>query len=141
MSSGKAVLSALVCALALCVSQARAEDQPKEGQGQIKVGLLDCAIKSGGSTLLQSTKDLSCTFQRGEDGPADIYFGQIRRTDLDLGKTEGGVIRWFVFAHSSDIGAGALAGGDYVGVSAKATLGVGLNLAAGIAELELRTLD
>ncbi len=134
--------------------------------GPVKVGLLDCAVKSGDGTLLSSAKDLSCTFTRGGNPQPDIYFGQIRRVGLDVGVSEGGVIRWLVFASSSEVGPGALAG-DYVGVSAEATLGVGiganalvgggdasivlqpvslksqvgLNLAAGIAELELRSFD
>ncbi|WP_170122161.1 DUF992 domain-containing protein [Breoghania corrubedonensis] len=150
--------------------------------GKVKIGLLDCAIKSGDDGVLQSAKDLSCTFQRDGDQPPDVYFGQIRRVGLDLGKTEGGVIRWLVFAKTegqSATGSGArtspepgdaesgVLAGDYVGISAEATLGVGiganaligggdhsivlqpmslksqigLNLAAGITELELRSLN
>ncbi|MEI2387318.1 DUF992 domain-containing protein [Breoghania sp. JC706] len=172
-----AILPALVSGPA--VAQGAQESAPAQGtprvpgaqgqgsdEGQVKLGLLDCAIKSGDDGLLQSAKDLSCTFDRGADQPPDVYFGQIRRVGLDLGKTEGGVIRWFVFAKTDEVGAGALAG-DYVGVSAEATLGVGIganalvsqgdqtivlqpvslnsqvgiNLAAGITELELRSLN
>ncbi|WP_162901694.1 DUF992 domain-containing protein [Breoghania sp. L-A4] len=132
----------------------------------MKIGVLDCAVKSGQTTVLSSAKDLSCNFLRGEDAPADVYFGQIRRVGIELGSTENGVIRWVVLAPSEDVPTGALAG-DYVGVSAQATLGVGaganvlvggsessfalqpvslqtqtgLNLAAGIAELELRSFN
>lgn len=155
--------SLLACLLAGAAPFAVA---PASAQSQVKVGLLDCAIKSGEGTVLSFAKDLSCTFQRLAEAPPDIYFGQIRRVGLELGVTQAGVIQWLVFAPSEAVEGGALSG-DYVGVSAEATLGigfganaligggdqsivlqpvslssqVGINLAAGIAELELRSLD
>ena len=160
-SGFRAVVLAVVCGFAA---------MPAMADGTTKIGLLDCAIKSGDDGMLQSAQDLSCTFEHAgehvENQPPDVYFGQIRRVGLDLGTTRDGVIRWFVFAKTADVGPGALAG-DYVGVSAEATLGVGIganalvgggdhsivlqpvsltsqigiNLAAGIAELELRSLE
>ncbi|WP_319774314.1 DUF992 domain-containing protein [Breoghania sp.] len=164
-SNGRARAEFVAMALLACAGTAFTTMPAfAQGGGSVEVGILDCAVKSGEGTPLSSAKDLSCTFQRVEAGEIDIYFGQIRRVGLDLGVSEGGIIRWLVFASSSDVGPGALVG-DYVGVSAEATLGVGLganalvgggdasivlqpvslksqvglNLAAGIAELELRS--
>jgi hypothetical protein len=52
------------------------------------------------------------------------YSGSISKFGVDIGYTEGGVLIWGVVAPTSDMRPGALEG-DYVGVSASATAGVG----------------
>ncbi|HEX2760302.1 MAG TPA: DUF992 domain-containing protein, partial [Rhizomicrobium sp.] len=52
------------------------------------------------------------------------YVGTINKFGVDIGYTEGGILVWGVFAPSSDVGPGALAG-TYVGGSAQATVGIG----------------
>jgi hypothetical protein len=95
-------------------------------------------------------------------GPREVYVGSISKFGLDLGATSGGQMVWAVYAPSSRRH-GALAG-HYGGASAEATVGAGvganvlvggsnrtvtlqplsvqgqegLNVAAGVAELELR---
>ena len=95
-------------------------------------------------------------------GPTESYSGTITKLGLDLGVTTGGVIVWLVYAPTS-LRAGELAG-TYAGGTAEATIGVGLganvlvggsnqtvalqpvsvqgqvgvNLAVGFAELQLR---
>ena len=60
-------------------------------------------------------------------GPArtEPYHGSIDRFGIDLGFTDGGKIVWTVLAPSKDVPAGALAG-NYAGVSAEATAGLGI---------------
>jgi Protein of unknown function (DUF992) len=89
----------------------------------VKVGTLTCNVASGWGFVFGSSKDLHCVF-RGNTH-RDHYSGSISKFGVDIGYTEGGVLVWGVFAPTSDVGPGALEG-DYGGVSASATVGVGL---------------
>ena len=90
----------------------------------VKVGTLTCNVASGWGFVFGSSKDLHCTF-RPNGHSREHYTGSISKFGVDIGYTEGGVLVWGVFAPSSDVRAGALAG-DYAGATASATLGVGL---------------
>jgi hypothetical protein len=90
----------------------------------VKVGELTCGVASGWGFVFGSTKDLRCVF-RQNDRKAVHYSGSISKFGVDIGYTEGGVLVWEVVAPTSDVKAGAL-DGDYVGVSAGATAGVGV---------------
>lgn len=90
----------------------------------VKVGELTCNVASGWGFVFGSTKDLRCVF-RQNNKHAVHYSGAIAKFGVDIGYTEGGVLIWEVVAPSSDIRDGAL-DGDYVGVSAGATAGVGI---------------
>lgn len=89
----------------------------------VRVGTLTCNVASGWGFVFGSSKDLHCTF-RG-NGHREHYTGSISKFGVDIGYTEGGVLVWGVFAPSSDVRQGALQG-DYGGVTAGATVGVGL---------------
>ena len=89
----------------------------------VKVGMLTCGVASGWGFVFGSTKDLHCVF-RQNDGTPVHYAGSISKYGVDIGYTEGGVLVWGVVAPTSDVRPGAL-NGDYVGVSASATAGVG----------------
>lgn len=136
---------------------------PASAQARVEVGLLDCAVEGGAGFIFGSTKELRCEF-RHSGGRTEPYFGVIKKFGIDIGATSGGFIRWVVMAPTTEIGDGALAG-NYGGVSAEATVGVGLganalvggmdqsfalqpfsvqsqsglNFAAGVASLELRS--
>lgn len=90
----------------------------------VKVGELTCGVASGWGFVFGSTKDLHCVF-RQSDRRAVHYSGSIAKFGIDIGYTEGGVLVWEVIAPTSDVKPGALEG-DYVGVSAGATAGVGV---------------
>jgi hypothetical protein len=89
----------------------------------VRVGDLTCNVASGWGFVFGSSKDLHCTF-RG-NGHREHYIGSISKFGVDIGYTEGGVLVWGVFAPTSDMRKGALAG-DYVGASAQATVAVGV---------------
>ena len=94
---------------------------------RVEVGVLNCAVKDGSGFIFQSTKDLSCTFKPSNDSrPSEQYFGAISKFGLDIGETSNGVIAWAVFAPTSDIREPGALAGTYRGVSAQATVGVGL---------------
>ena len=130
----------------------------------VEVGVLNCTVYGGAGLIFGSTKDLDCTF-KGTSGGTEHYRGSINKFGLDLGFTSKSKIIWTVLAPSADIPAGALSG-DYGGVSAEATVGLGvganalvggsndtvalqpvsvqgqqgLNLAVGISQLQLRAV-
>lgn len=98
-----------------------------ESINRVEMGVLDCAVSGGSGFIFGSTKDLSCTFKSADSSrPEESYFGAISKYGIDVGRTEGGVISWAVFAPTTDqYEPGALAG-TYGGVSAEATVGAGL---------------
>jgi hypothetical protein len=127
-----------------------------------KVGTLTCDIAGGIGAIIASKKDVTCMFTPSAPGPREVYVGSIAKFGLDIGATTGSEMIWAVFAPSSRK-FGALAG-TYVGATAEATVGAGvganvlvggsnrtvtlqpvsvqgqtgLNVAAGVAALELR---
>jgi hypothetical protein len=147
-----------LAALALCALVA----VPPARAASVEVGVLTCKVYGGVGFVFGSTKDLDCVFE-GISGGKDRYVGAINKYGLDLGFTGSSLIVWTVLAPSSDVPEGALAG-NYGGVSAEATVGLGvganalvggsaqsialqplsvqgqqgLNVAVGIAELQLR---
>jgi len=155
----KLVVLAFVAALALPVPGAQAQTRRAE------LGLLECTIEAGIGFIFGSRKNITCTFDPadGISAPTETYHGVIRRFGLDIGATRRGYMAWVVLAANlSDYAPGSLRG-DYVGVSGEATIGVGvggnllvggsrdsfslqplsvtaqtgLNLAVGVANLEL----
>jgi hypothetical protein len=127
-----------------------------------KVGTLTCDIAGGIGLIIASQKEIQCLFTPAEPGPREVYVGVIRKFGLDIGATSGGQMVWSVFAPTTARRA-ALAG-SYLGATAEATVGAGLganalvggsdrtvalqplsvqgqtglNVAAGVADLELR---
>ena len=126
-----------------------------------RIGALECTVAGGPGFIITSSKALSCTFKPTR-GRRETYVGTIRKFGLDIGATQKGKIVWAVLAPTASVRPGALAG-DYVGVSAEATVGAGvqanvlvggfnksfnlqplsvggqtgLNIAAGVSELTL----
>jgi hypothetical protein len=131
------------------------------GRSGANVGSLTCTVAGGVGFVFGSSKDLSCLFTR-TDGVAERYTGAIKKYGVDIGFTKEAQMVWLVFAPGS-IAPGALTGG-YVGATASATVGVGvganvlvgggsgqitlqpvsvegsvgLNVAAGLGEVELK---
>jgi hypothetical protein len=154
-------LSALV---ALGVVAAMASPVPSVAQvpERTKAGTLICDISAGIGLIITSKKEVACMFTPSQPGPREVYTGSITKFGLDLGATAGGEMVWSVFAPTNRR-LGALAG-HYGGASAEATVGAGvganvlvggsnhtvtlqpvsvqgqtgLNVAAGVAGLDLR---
>src|SRR6202142_3147626 len=133
-----------------------------QGRERTKGGSLTCDIAAGIGLIITSKKELTCMFTPSQPGPREVYTGSISKFGLDLGATAGGEMVWAVYAPTTRR-FGALAG-QYSGASAEATVGAGvganvlvggsnrtvslqpisvqgqagLNLAVGVAGLELR---
>lgn len=132
-----------------------------QAPNRTKVGTLTCDISAGIGLIITSKKNLTCMFTPSQPGPREVYVGSISKFGLDIGATAGGEMVWAVYA-PSDRRHGALAG-HYGGATAEATVGaglganalvggnnrtvtlqpvsvqgqVGLNLAAGVAGIDL----
>jgi uncharacterized protein DUF992 len=130
----------------------------------VKVGILRCDVASGFGFILGSSKDVTCIYAPTK-GPAEYYKGTITKFGADIGYSQAAVIVWAIFAPTSDVKPGALAG-TYAGATASVTAGVGagahvlvggldnsislqpvsiegntgLNVAAGIAALKLESV-
>lgn len=162
-----AAVTGAVALLAGLASSVHAQSPAAPGTPQAKgrsganVGSLTCNVAGGMGFVFGSSKDLSCLFTR-TDGVAERYTGAIKKYGVDIGFTKEAQMVWLVFAPGS-IAKGALAG-SYVGATVSATVGVGaganvlvgggsgqitlqpvsvegnvgLNVAAGVGEVELK---
>jgi len=133
-----------------------------QAQDRVQSGSLTCDVSAGIGLIIGSQRNVSCTFTPSLPGPIEYYTGTISKLGVDIGVTGGGVMVWLVFAPTNRP-VGALAG-TYVGGSAEASViagvganalvggsnrsvalqplsvsgQVGLNIAAGVAGLDLR---
>ncbi|MFL9827796.1 DUF992 domain-containing protein [Rhodoplanes sp. SY1] len=131
-------------------------------QERVQAGSLSCDVSAGLGLIIGSQRQVYCTFTPSLNGPVETYTGSITRIGLDIGATAGGVMVWVVWSPTTRP-VGALAGA-YAGASAEASLVAGLganvllggndrsvalqpvsvqgqagvNIAAGVAGLELR---
>ena len=110
--------------VALGTAGALALGTPAQAQSGVRIGTLSCNVASGWGFVFGSSKELHCTLTRGPGQP-EHYSGTISKFGVDIGYTNGGVLVWAVFAPSTNVGPGALAG-DYVGATGSATGGVGV---------------
>jgi hypothetical protein len=95
-----------------------------KAQSYIKAGVLTCTVNPGIGLIITSSKTMSCTFSPNFRGP-EFYSGRITKVGLDIGITGATVIVWAVLSQTTGFPVGALAG-TYGGVSAEATVGLGL---------------
>ena len=97
---------------------------PASAANTTRIGALECNVSAGVGMVITSNKALDCWFFR-EDGRAEHYVGTISRFGVALGATGPGHLDWAVFAPTEGLQPGSLTG-DYGGVGASATAGVGL---------------
>ena len=131
----------------------------------VRAGVLQCQGGQNVGYVVGSVTSLECVFQ-SEGRRPEPYLATIHRLGLDLGVTEMTRLAWAVNAPTNRVGRGDLSG-NYGGVGANASVGVGgggnflvggpgnayalqpisvqgqtgLNVAAGIAGLDLQPAD
>ncbi|MFC6488330.1 DUF992 domain-containing protein [Nitratireductor sp. GCM10026969] len=103
--------------------------QPSEAASkpaeQTKLGVLSCVVDGGIGLLIGSSKGVNCEFTHS-DGTVERYTGTMGKLGLDIGITEKSYLKWVVLTPiGNEVGEHALAG-DYVGVSAGGSIGLGL---------------
>jgi hypothetical protein len=127
-----------------------------------QAGTLNCDVSGGIGLIIGSRREVNCLFTPSYPGPPEQYVGAITKVGLDLGITGGGQLVWQVLT-STTRRRGVLAG-SYVGAAAEASAivggganllvggndrsvalqplsiqgQVGINIAAGIAEIALQ---
>ena len=132
-----------------------------------KIGTLECFIDSGGGFVVGSSKDVSCTLFANDDSALENYIGEIKKWGVDIGFTEEAFMQWAVYVPQGKSYAPGSLGGQFTGASASASFAVGLgasillggsereialepvalrkqggiNVAVGIARLELRQIE
>jgi Protein of unknown function (DUF992) len=127
----------------------------------VRAGILQCEGGQNVGFVVGSVTSLECVFQ-SEGRRPEPYIATVRRYGLDIGFTDQTRFSWAVNAPTGRVGRGDLAG-NYGGVGANASVGVGgggnflvggpqnayalqplsvqgqtgLNVAAGVADIEL----
>jgi hypothetical protein len=138
---------------------------PTGALANIEIGGLSCTSPGAVGAGIGAVLNFNSVFVPSAGGRPHHYAGVIRRVGLDLGYTQNVGLGWTVFAPTAVIHPGDLAG-SYAGVQAGASFGVGIganalvggsnnsislqpvsaqsqggmNVAAGLAGLELRPL-
>lgn len=157
----------LVKSLLLATAVTTTVALPSQSQERIELGTLECFVDAGTGFIIGSQKDISCVFTSFKsDEIVDNYFGVINKFGLDIGSTKESHIKWIVVAPTDSQFTKGFLHGDYIGASAEATFAVGLganaliggssktfalqpislqsqkglNIAAGVAEIELRSI-
>jgi Protein of unknown function (DUF992) len=150
-------LSIAIASLVASFASANALPQP-----QFRAGILQCRGGQNVGFVVGSVASFECVFQ-SEGRRPEPYIATVRRYGVDLGFTDQTRLTWAVNAPTGRVGRGDLAG-NYGGVGANASVGVGfggnflvggpqnsyalqpisvqgqtgLNVAAGVADIELQ---
>ena len=138
---------------------------PVAQQRYTQSGVLSCTMAPTIGLIVGSHQSMRCEFRPDRAATSEFYSGANTRIGLDLGFTAGGQMAWAVLTNAPVPARGGLAG-TYVGASGDIAVGVGvganvliggnnkavalqpvsiegqigLNLALGIANLQLRPL-
>jgi len=138
---------------------------PASAQSGVRVGMLNCVGPGSTSYIIGSVTAMHCVFEPSATRRPERYVATVRRFGVDLGATGQNALAWAVFAPTQQLARGSLAGayggvtgGAVVGIGASANVliggsnntfalqpvsvqsATGLNVAAGIAGLELRAV-
>jgi len=157
----RVLVSLVMCAVLVGLAALAWAGEEKKG---VKVGTLRCNEASGWGFVFGSSHDLKCVFNGLEKGEKPIRFiGKIKKFGVDIGYQGNAVILWAVASTSPKVAPGEIAG-IYGGVTAEAAWAGGLgtnvlfggskkgialqplsvegvagaNVAAGVAEIELK---
>lgn len=124
----KLIFLAAATALSAVIPAANAQT---EG---VDLGILECKVEGGSGFIIGSTKEVLCTYSPADSALApENYHGTISKFGLDVGTTGETQMAWAVVAPNANIYAPGALSGDYVGVSADASVvvGAGANLLVG----------
>jgi hypothetical protein len=91
---------------------------------RVQAGSLTCDISAGFGIIVGSKRDIDCIFTPSTPGQVEHYRGTITKIGVDIGVLRGGSLIWYVYAPTNH--ADGVLQGSYSGVSANATVGLGL---------------
>ncbi|WP_226782061.1 DUF992 domain-containing protein [Oceaniglobus trochenteri] len=119
-----AALATAVSALALpALAQTATTTETVETGSTL--GYLECTVEGGFGLLIASSKDAVCTFDQAE-GETQQYVGTIDKLGVDIGVSGESYMKWVVVQLLDHKGEDVTLDGTYNGVSADASVGVGL---------------
>lgn len=116
----------LLAALALAAMFFAPATAPAQSWTQI--GSLSCTVDPNVGFIIVGHQAMRCVYQPAPttppQGPPQSYDGALNTVGLSIGVSAGSALGWAVFAPTTGVPAGALAG-EYVGVTGAAAVGVG----------------
>ena len=121
MKYRRLLLASLALAAALLVPVAG------HAQSWTQVGTLSCKVDPNIGFIIVGHQPMQCIYQSAPSvpaGPPQIYDGALNTVGLSIGFSAGSALAWAVFAPTTGMPAGALAG-EYVGVSGDVGIGLG----------------
>jgi len=118
-------------ALALIAMLAVAADAQAPGRWT-QAGMLRCKLNSSIGFIIAGHQSMECSFTPNGPNPPQVYQGALNTVGVDVEVTAGRVLGWAVYAPTTGVPAGALAG-EYVGASGDIGIiaGVGTNILVG----------
>ena len=114
----------LIASIALLATASTMGVSASADEGGVKAGFLTCNVASGFGFVFGSSRSVNCEYS-AKPGTADHYTGTITKFGVDIGYLNSAVMVWTVFAPTSTVADGALAG-NYAGATGSATVGVGV---------------
>jgi uncharacterized protein DUF992 len=101
---------------------------PAGAQSWTQVGTLSCRVDPNIGFIIVGHQPMQCVYNQAPGAlpqvPPQSYDGALNTVGLSIGVSAGSALAWAVFAPTTGVPAGALAG-EYVGVSADVGLGLG----------------
>jgi hypothetical protein len=117
------ICSTLAAFAAVAMLAAPAEAQAPGAWTQ--TGVLNCRLDPSIGFIIAGHQSMQCQFTQNAPIPPQNYEGAIDTVGIDIGISGGGRLAWAVFAPTTGVPAGALAG-EYVGASGDVAVGVGI---------------
>lgn len=97
---------------------------PLNWDNKVQVGELTCAQSDRENLIVFSKATFDCAYVPAGTGVVEHYTGTARKVGVDLTAQKVETMVWYVFAPTSGLEKGGLAG-NFIGATADATLGAG----------------
>jgi Protein of unknown function (DUF992) len=115
----------ILAALALAATFSTPAQAQSQGPSWTQVGTLSCNVDPNVGFIIVGHQSMRCLYQPSPgQGPPQTYDGALNTLGVSIGFSAESVLGWAVFAPTTGVPAGALAG-EYVGVTGTAAVGVG----------------
>src|SRR5690348_13905708 len=110
-------LATLALIAAFCLPSSAQAPPPSPQQPWTQVGALVCKVDPNVGFIFVGHQPMQCTYTPSvASAPPEYYDGAINTVGIDIGVSAGSVLAWGVFAPTTGLAQGALAG-EYVGAS------------------------
>ena len=117
-----------ICLLLVTLAVGAMFSGPDSAQAWTQVGTLSCRVDPNIGFIIVGHQPMQCVYNQAQGAvpqvPPQSYDGALNTIGVSIGFSAGSVLGWAVFAPTTGVPAGALAG-EYVGVSADVGIGLG----------------